>query len=93
MHIKCDIFFHADELKDLSQVVHQLLGVDKIMATLDDVVSKLAALTTATDGIVSLLNSKQGGGVDPAKIQAIIDAIGNLTDKVNEAIAANTPPA
>jgi ABC-type transporter Mla subunit MlaD len=85
MHIKMDVFLHADDLSQL------LTKVNKFMATLDDVVSKLAALSTAADGIISLLNSKQGGGVDPAKLQDVVDAIGTLTDKINEAIAANTP--
>jgi flagellar basal body P-ring protein FlgI len=85
MHIKMDVFLHADDLSQL------LTKVNKFMATLDDVVSKLAALSTAADGIISLLNSKQGGGIDSAKLQDVVDAIGTLTDKINEAIAANTP--
>jgi len=76
-----------------------LSKLEKIMATLDDVVAKVAALGTVEDSVVALLTDLKtkldaaiASGADPAKLQALSDAIGAQTDKLAKAVTDNTTP-
>jgi hypothetical protein len=69
----------------------------RIMATLDDLVAKVTALTAVDDSVVALLvdlKAKLDAAIasgDPAKIQAIADALGEQTQRLADAVTANTP--
>jgi len=76
-----------------------LSKLEKIMATLDDVVAKVAALGTVEGSVVALLTDLKtkldaaiASGADPAKLQALSDAIGAQTDKLAKAVTDNTTP-
>ncbi len=83
------IYFHEDP--------RILARLEAIMATLDDIVAKVTALTTVDDSVVALLQDLKAkldaaiASGDPAKIQAISDAIGAQTDRLSAAVTANTP--
>lgn len=72
---------------------------DKIMALLDDVIQKVTKLTEVDDSVVALLNELKAklddaiASNDPAKLQAVSDALGAQTDRLAAAVAANTPVA
>ena len=74
-------------------------GEDKIMATIDDVVSAVAAEKTVVDSAVALLNQLTAmlqaaiASGDPAKIQPAIDAINANKAELADAVTANTPAA
>ncbi len=81
-------------LQSLSQ------GVRTIMATLDDLVAKVAAISTVEDSVIALLTDIKArldaaiaGGADPVKLQALSDAIDAQTAKLTDAVTANTPAA
>jgi hypothetical protein len=70
------------------------------MALLDDIVSKVAALTTVDDSVVALLTDLKtkldaaiANGADPVKLQAISDALGQQTQRLSDAVTVNTPAA
>lgn len=70
------------------------------MALLDDIVAKISALTTVDDGVVALLTDLKtkldaaiAAGGDPAKLQAISDALGAQTQRLSDAVTVNTPAA
>jgi hypothetical protein len=69
----------------------------KIMATLDDLIAKVTALTAVDDSVVALLTDLKDkldaaiASGDPAKIQAISDALGEQTQRLADAVTANTP--
>jgi uncharacterized protein YoxC len=99
------IHFHADEvlthflgvfLHKLDQLNH---GVTSIMATLDDVVSKVNDLGTVEEGVVTLLTDIKArldaaiASNDPAKLQQLADALDAQKQRLAEAITANTPAA
>ncbi len=75
-------------------------GVRTIMATLDDLVAKVAAISTVEDSVIALLTDIKArldaaiaGGADPVKLQALSDAIDAQTAKLTDAVTANTPAA
>ena len=70
------------------------------MALLDDIISKVSALTTVDDSVVALLTDLKtkldaaiAAGGDPAKLQAISDALGAQTQRLSDAVTVNTPAA
>lgn len=67
------------------------------MALLDDLVAKVSALTTVDDSVVALLTDLKtrldAAGSDPAKLQALSDAIGAQTQRLQDAVTVNTPAA
>jgi len=70
------------------------------MALLDDIVAKVSALTTVDDSVVALLTDLKtkldaaiAAGGDPAKLQAISDALGTQTQRLSDAVTTNTPAA
>jgi len=76
-----------------------LSKLEKIMATLDDVVAKVTALGTVEDSVVALLTDLKAkldaaiaAGADPVKLQALSDAIGAQTDRLTKAVTDNTAP-
>lgn len=67
------------------------------MATLDDVVTAVAAEDTVIDSVVTLLTDIKAkldaAGQDPVKLQALSDDIAAQTKKMADAVVANTPAA
>jgi hypothetical protein len=66
-----------------------------IMAKLDDIIADVADESTVDDSIITLLNNiaqqLKDAGQDPAKLQALQDAIDANKAKIAAAVAANTP--
>ena len=96
------VIHHFDE--HVQKLMYQFLNIfehklEKIMATLDDVVNKVTDLGSVEDGVVTLLTdvkTKLDAAIasgDPAKIQQISDALGAQKQKLADAITANTPAA
>jgi ABC-type transporter Mla subunit MlaD len=73
--------------------------VDKIMKTLDDIVTEVTGEKTVIDSAVTLLNGLSQqlkdalASQDPTKIQAVIDQIDANKQELADAITANTPAA
>jgi hypothetical protein len=72
--------------------------MEKIMATLDDVVAKVKNEGDVIDSAVALINGFKdkldaalASGADPEVLQKLSDDIGASTDKLAAAVAANTP--
>lgn len=98
---------HEDQIEfkgkcySLSEAIALILKKgDSIMAILDDVVAKVTALTTVDDSVVALLTDLKvkldaaiAAGNDPVKLQAISDALGAQTQRLTDAVSANTPAA
>jgi GH18 family chitinase len=65
------------------------------MATLDDVIAKVTNIGTVEDSVIALLQDLKdkldAAGTDPAKLQALSDAIDAQTQKLSDAVTANTP--
>jgi hypothetical protein len=99
--IRLDVFHHVvlgDSENPLIKLI--LSKLEKAMATLDDVVAKVAALTTVDDSVVALLGDLKtkldaaiSSGADPAKLQALSDALGAQTQRLSDAVTTNTPAA
>lgn len=68
-------------------------------ATLDDLVTKVTNLKTVDDSVVALLQGLSAqlkaaiAANDPAKIQAVADALDAQTAELSDAVTANTPAA
>jgi hypothetical protein len=69
----------------------------RIMATLDDVIAKVAEQSSVVasaaaliDGLQNKLEAALKAGVDPAKIQSIVDALESDKAKLVEAMKENT---
>jgi hypothetical protein len=102
MNLRIDVYVHGvmpdATLQNMITVLTQ--KVDKAMATLDDIVQKVQALTTVDDSVVTLLGDLKAkldaaiaGGADPAKLQALSDALGQQTQRLSDAVTQNTPAA
>lgn len=82
----------AVELRDLINLTRS-----NIMATLDDLVQKVTALSTVEDGVVALLTDisarLKAAGQDQTKLDALAAAIDAQSAKLSEAVTANTPAA
>lgn len=99
--IRLEVFHHVvfgDSENPLIKLI--LSKLETAMATLDDVVAKVAALTTVDDSVVALLGDLKtkldaaiAGGADPAKLQALSDALGAQTQRLSDAVTVNTPAA
>jgi hypothetical protein len=97
--IRLDVYHHvvlADDSNPLLKLI--LAKLENVMAQLDDVITKVTALTTVTDGVVALLTDLKtkldaaiNAGADPAKLQALSDALGQQTQRLADAVAVNTP--
>jgi hypothetical protein len=94
--MRFDIHHHI-HYEDDSRVL-QLL--EKIMATLDELVVAVQADTTVDDSIVTLLEQlaaqiKSGGlsAADQAKVDAVFANVTANSAKVAAAVTANTPAA
>lgn len=85
----------------LSRKLDLLLHKVNLMSvTLNDIVTKVQALTTVDDSVVALLTDLKNkldqaiaGGADQATLQEISDALGSQTDRLAAAVTANTPAA
>jgi hypothetical protein len=84
---------------DITHLGDKLISMmDKIMATLDDVVAKVKNEGDVIDSAVALINGFKdkldaalASGADPEVLQKLSDDIGASTDKLAAAVAANTP--
>lgn len=90
---RIDLYVHVDS----SATDTLLTKVSSIMATLDDLVTKVTALTAVDDSVVALLQDLKtrldAAGTDPAKLQALSDSIATQTQRLADAVTANTPAA
>lgn len=71
--------------------------LEDMMATLDDVVSKVTAVGTVEDSVITLLGQIKAkldaAGQDPTKLQALSDALDAQAAKLSQAVTDNTPAA
>lgn len=71
--------------------------MEAIMATLDDLVTKVANIGTVEDSVVTLLADisarLKAAGQDQTKLDALAAAIDAQTTKLSDAVVANTPSA
>lgn len=86
------------EFEHTHKLLHQILtNQEKIMATLDDVVAKVSALSTVNDSVIALLTDIKAkldqaiASNDPAKLQQLSDALDAQKQKLTDAVSANTP--
>jgi len=68
---------------------------ETMMAKIDDILADVQAESTLDDSIITLLTNiaqqLKDAGTDPAKLQAVQDAIDANKAKISAAITANTP--
>jgi hypothetical protein len=94
-HCHCD----PEDARKLDQILAELVDLKaqgvKIMATLDEIVADVADESTVDDSIITLLTNisqqLKDAGNDPAKLQAVKDAIDANKAKIAAAVVANTP--
>jgi hypothetical protein len=90
-------YVHGAQDEVLPLLKRILSNQEKTMATLDDVVAKVTNLGTVEDSIVALLVDLKAkldaAGTDPVKLQALSDALSAQTQKLADAVTANTPAA
>src|SRR4029450_11366032 len=97
--IRLDVFHHVVLGDSENPLIRLILSkLETVMATLDDVVAKVQALTTVDDSVVALLTDLKAkldaaisAGADPAKLQALSDALGAQTQRLSDAVTTNTP--
>lgn len=97
--MRIDIYIHdAHEESPLLKLA--LFKLETMMSTLDDVIAKVTALGTVEDSVVALLTDLKAkldaaiaAGADPVKLQALSDALGAQTQRLSDAVTANTPAA
>lgn len=69
----------------------------RIKMTVDDILAKVTAEKTVVDSAVALLSQLsqaiKDAGTDPAKLQALSDAIDAQQSELASAVTANTPAA
>ena len=101
------IFLHVDSTASdgtVRQLLTQLIaGQEKIMASLDETLAAVQAESTVDDSIIALLtgikaqlDAALAGGLTPeaqAKVDAIFAAAQANSQKVSDAVTANTPAA
>jgi hypothetical protein len=101
MKLEVDVNVYVHGAHEENQLLKLILSkLEKTMATLDDVVTKVTALGTVEDSVVALLTDLKAkldaaiaAGADPAKLQALSDALGAQTQRLSDAVTANTPAA
>ncbi len=89
--------------KKLDVIINMLKAAqtreEALMAALDELVAKVAANGDAVNSAVVLLQDVKAkldeaiAANDPAKLQELSDALGAQTQKLADAIVANTPAA
>lgn len=86
LECKLDRFFNA-----------LLNSQEKIMATLDDLVTKVSNIGTVEDSVIALLTDisarLKAAGQDQAKLDELSASLDAQTQKLTEAVTANTPSA
>ena len=97
--MRLDVYHHFDDNKDLlTQILEKLNTMEtKIMALLDDVVTKVTELDTVEDSVVALLTDikakRDAAGTDQTKLAALSAEIDRQKQKLADAVTANTPSA
>lgn len=99
--IRLDVFHHVvfgDSENPLIKLILSKLEI--VMASLNDVVAKVAALKSVEDSVVTLLGDLKSrldaaiaAGADPAALQALSDDLGAQTQRLADAVTQNTPSA
>lgn len=99
--IRLDVFHHVvlgDSENPLLKLI--LTKLETVMASIADVVAKVAALKTVEDSVVALLadlktrlDAAIAAGADPVALQALSDDLGNQAQRLADAVVANTPSA
>jgi hypothetical protein len=102
--MRLDVYLHfAPSEPDpvLSRILQKLCSIEEkqeaIMPILDDIVAKVAALTTVGDSVIALLTELRAdldeaiANGDLVKLQAISDGLGAETTRLADAVVANTP--
>lgn len=104
--MRLDVYVHLDEsfdrvppwaveLKRLIGLVLQKQVAE--MALIDDLETKVTALTTVEDSAIALLadisQRLKDAGTDPGRLQAVITALDAGQTRLADAIVANTPAA
>lgn len=78
---------------------HILRALENIMAALDDLKAAVAKNTDVTESAIVLLQGLKAkldeaiASDDPAALQALSDQLGTETQKLADAVTANTPAA
>ena len=101
MNVVFHVYHHVDPAfeRRLEQMIETLIQKqqEKIMATLDDLVAKVANISTVEDSVIALLTDiaarLKEAGQDQAKLDALAAAIDDQTKKLSDAVVANTPAA
>jgi hypothetical protein len=102
--LRIDVFLHLPDgahdhrIDDILAIVKRIVTKQELtMALLDDIVTKVTALTAVDDSVVALLTELKAkldaaiASNDPVKLQAISDALGVQTQRLADAVTANTP--
>lgn len=88
---------HIHHHHDPASLGRLLQLMEHIMATLDDLVTKVTAIGTVEDSVIALLTDisarLKAAGQDQAKLDALSAAIDAQTQKLSDAVTANTPAA
>ena len=98
--MRIDIYHHFEPPGTEVKLLQELnTRITKMAKTLDDLVAQVAALTTVDDSVVALLTDIKArldaaiASGDPTKIQALSDALAAQTQRLADAVVANTPAA
>lgn len=96
--MRLDIYHHFEDPDLLTKILNKLNTMEtKIMALLDDVVTKVSELGTVEDSVVTLLTDIKAkldaAGTDQTKLAALSAAIDAQKQKLSDAVTANTPAA
>ncbi len=94
--MRLDIYHHFEDPDLLTEILSKLNTMEnKIMGLLDDVVTKVAALNTVEDSVIALLvdikAKLDAAGTDQAKLAALSADLDAQSQKLSDAVVANTP--
>lgn len=76
-----------DERKFLSQILHTLRRIEKLMATKIDLDTAVAKIATDITTLIAAIQA-----VQPVDLQSTLDALNALDAQVKSAIVSLTPP-
>jgi hypothetical protein len=95
--VRIDVYHHFQQ-PGLDPFTHLLAEILKMSAQLDALISAVAANTTITESAITLLTGLHAkllellaNGIDPVAVQQLADDLSAETQKLADAITANTP--
>jgi len=98
--VRIDVYHHVSSdvdarLTSIEALITQLVVKEAAnMAIGQDILDKVTAEDTKVDSVIALLNSLAAAGtIPPDVLAAILAKIQGSEDKLDAAIAANTPPS